>query len=171
MWSFFENYYVIGVGKAADRPIKESIVEPLHRDVSSVWSCYVLSEPLYISIPTTKCSKCLSELVQHINITLLCDSDCLLVCAFKPKRSDYSMFSDGHPGRAFHRVKGLWSTSSGAFALRYTQLLLVTCPQSQKWASSLNQRSSKKSRSSSILFLNHRHTTKRFSMSAGVSLG
>ena len=44
------------------------------------------------------------ELLQHIIITLSCDSDCLLVCVFKPKRSDHSMFWDRHPGRAFHRA-------------------------------------------------------------------
>ena len=62
------------------------------------------------------------------------------------------------------------STSSGASASHYRHLLLLTCPQSQKCASSLNQTLSRRSGSSSILFSNERHITKRFSMSAGVSL-
>ena len=58
----------------------------------------------------------------------------------------------------------------GILRSQYTQLLQLTCPQSQKYASSLNQTLSRKSVSSSILFLNHWHITKHFSMSAGVSL-
>ena len=62
--------------------------------------------------------------------------------------------------------KGFWSTSSGASAPKYTQLSLLTFPPSQKYTSPLNQTSSRKSWSSSILFSNHRHITKRFFMLA-----
>ena len=75
--------------------------------VDCMWSCHILLEPLHIFIPITTSSKYPPELVQLINITLLCDRDCLLVCLFKPKRSDYSMFWYGHLGSAFHKVQGL----------------------------------------------------------------
>ena len=97
----------LGFAAPADQPIRESIVESLHHDVGSMWSCPILLEPLHISIHTTTTySKGFPELFQHIYVTFLWDSDCLLVCVFKPKQSDYSMFSDGHLGRAFHRVQG-----------------------------------------------------------------
>ena len=60
----------------------------------------------------------------------------------------------------FTECKDIWSTS----------LSLLTCAQRQKCALSLNQISSKKSGSSSILFSNHQYITKHFSVSAGVSL-
>ena len=67
----------------------------------------------------------------------------------------------------FTECKGLWRTLS---ALQDTQLLQLTCPQSQMCVSSLNQTSSRKSGSSSILFSNHWHITEHFSMSDGGSL-
>ena len=60
----------------------------------------------------------------------------------------------------YTECKGLWSTSSVASVPHYTQLLLLTCSQSLKYASSLNQTSWRKSRSYSILFTNHRHITR-----------
>ena len=106
-----------------------------------------------------------SELVQHINVTLLYDSDCLLACVFKPNRPIIPCW--WWPRRLW---KGHWGTSYGASAHRYTPLLLLACPPSQKCDSSLNQTSSRKSGSSSVLFPNHRHITKSFPISAGVSL-
>ena len=91
----------LGFVAPADQPIRESIVEPLHRDVGCMWSCHILLEPLHISIHTITYSKCHPELVQHINVTLLCD--CLIDCVFKPKRSDYSIFWVGY---AFYWVQG-----------------------------------------------------------------
>ena len=70
----------------------------------------------------------------------------------------------------FTVCKRLWSTTSRATAPHYPHLLLLTYPRSQKCDSSLNQISSRKSGSSSILFSNHWHISKRFSMSAVVSL-
>jgi len=90
----------------ADQPIRESVVQPLHRDIGCMWSCPILLEPLHISIHATTCPKYPPELVEHRNVTLLCDSDCILVCVFKPKWSDYAMLGDGHPGRTFHRLQG-----------------------------------------------------------------
>ena len=76
----------------ADQPIRESMVEPFYRHVGCMWSLPILLDPLHISIHTLTCSMCSPELVQHINITFLCDCDCLHICVFKPKRPDYSMF-------------------------------------------------------------------------------
>ena len=90
----------------ADESIKESMVEPLHRDVGCLWSCLILLEPWHISTHTTTCSKCPPEFVQHINVTLLFYCDCLLVFVFKPKLSDYSMFWYGHSSHAFHIAQG-----------------------------------------------------------------
>ena len=68
--------------------------------------------------------------------------------------------------RIFYVLRwSLWSASSGASTPRYILVLPLTCPQCPKYASSLNQTPSRKSGSTSILFLNY-----RFSMSAGVSL-
>ena len=89
----------------ADQSIRELMIKPLHHDVGYMWSCLFLLEQLHISIHTMSCSMCSPELVQHINVTLFCDSDCLLIYIFKPKQSDYSIFQDGHPGRAFHSVQ------------------------------------------------------------------
>ena len=63
----------------------------------------------------------------------------------------------------FKECKSLWSTSSRAYEPHYTQLSPLTCPRSQKYTLLLNQTSSRKSGSSSILFSNHRHITKGFS--------
>ena len=67
-----------------------------------------------------------------------------------------------HPDTDFFLV---WHESSDWWPLCVRQLQL-TCEQSQKWASSLNQISSRMSGSSSNLFLNRRHITKHLSMSA-----
>ena len=62
----------------------------------------------------------------------------------------------------FTKCKGLWSTLFRVYTPQYTQLMLLTCPQSLKWALSLIRSSSKKSGSSSISFLDHRHITNVF---------
>lgn len=95
-----------GFAAPADQQIRESVVQPFHRDVGCMWSCLILLEPLHISIHATTCPKTRPELVEHHNVMLLCDGDYLLVCVFKPKRFNYAMFWDGHPGHAFYRVLG-----------------------------------------------------------------
>ena len=55
------------------------------------------------------------DLVHHINVTLLWNSDCHLVYVFKPKWSDYSMFWNSHTGCAFHSVEGLQKHALWAF--------------------------------------------------------
>ena len=77
---------------SVDQPIRESMIEPLHRDVDCMWNCSILLLPLHISIHTATYSKCLLELVLHINETLLCDSDCLLVRVFYPNSPIISCF-------------------------------------------------------------------------------
>ena len=84
----------------AEKPMRESMVKPLHRDDGFMWSCLIFLGTILIH--TTTCFKCPPELVQF-----LCDSDCLLDGVFKPKRSNYSMCWDVNPGRAFHIVQGL----------------------------------------------------------------
>ena len=96
----------LGFAVPADQTIRESMVEPLNRDVGCMWSFHILLEPLHVSIDTTTCSKVSPELIQHIDVTLLCDSDYLFVCVFKPKWFDYSLFWDGYPDYAFHKVQG-----------------------------------------------------------------
>ena len=69
------------------------------------------------------------------------------------KQSNYSMFWDGYPGHAFHTLKGplkhlVWTSINIVIAI--------------DMSTELNQTSSRKSVSSSILFLNHWHITKRF---------
>ena len=93
----------LGFTAPADQLMRESMVEPLHQDVGCMWSYLTLLEPLHISIHTMKCSKCPSELFLHISVMLFCDSDCLLICVFKPKWFNYYMLWDGHLGHAFHR--------------------------------------------------------------------
>ena len=107
----------LGSAAPADQLIRESMVKPLHCDIGCMWSCPILLKPLYISIYTMTCSKCHPGLVQLINVMLFCNTDYLLICVFKPKQFDYSMFWDGHPHRAFHRVQGplkhlIWSFCS-----------------------------------------------------------
>ena len=102
--------------------------------------------------------------VFHWTADTLCDRDYLLLLdVFNSKRMATQAVH-------FIECEGLWSISSGASVPQYTQLLLLTCPPSQKDALSLHQTSSGKSGSSSILFSNHKHITKRLSMSAGVIL-
>ena len=46
------------------------------------------------------------NLVNHHNLTLLCDSDCLPICIFRTERSNFATFRHGHPSRASPRVPG-----------------------------------------------------------------
>lgn len=48
---------------SADQPIRESMSEPLHCDVSCMWSCPILLEPLRILIHATTCSQSPPELL------------------------------------------------------------------------------------------------------------
>lgn len=100
-----------------------------------------------MSIHATTCFKFPPELVENNNSTLLCYN----VSVFKRKRSDCSMFWDGHLGRAFHRMQGPMEHLVWGF-------LLLTCPHTQRCASSLNQ-TSRKPGLSPISFSNHPHIT------------
>ena len=96
-----------GIVVPADQLIRKLMVEPLHCDMGCMWSCCILLGPLHTLIHTTTCSKWHQKLVQHINVMLFCDSNSLLICIFKPKQSNYSIFWDSHPNHAFHIVHGL----------------------------------------------------------------
>ena len=70
----------------------------------------------------------------------------------------------------FTECKDFWSNSSGVSVPQDTLLFVLTCSQSKKCSLKLNQTSSRKSGSLSILFSNHRHITLHFSISPGVSI-
>ena len=65
----------------------------------------------------------------------------------------------------FTECSGLWRTSSGAWDPHNTKFLLLTWPDKEKWALSLNHTFWKKSGFSSILLSNHWHISTRFVMS------
>ena len=65
----------------------------------------------------------------------------------------------------FTECSGLWRTSSGAWDPQNTDFLLLTWPDREKWASSLNHTFWRKSGFSSILLSNHWHISTRFAMS------
>ena len=60
-------------------------------------------------------------------------------------------------------------TSSGTSEPQKTLFLLLTCPESKKWASNENQTFSRKFSSFSSTLQNHSHIVTRFSLSASVS--
>ena len=87
-----------------------------------------------------------------------------VLCIFKPKWFDYSMFWDGHPGHAFHRVQGplkhlVWSFCAPVHTVIATDLPTEPEMCFIKEVGILFN-----------LFLNHRHITKCFSRSAALSL-
>ena len=65
----------------------------------------------------------------------------------------------------FTECSDLWRTSCGAWDPQNTEFLLLTWPDREKWASSLNHTFWRKSRFSSILLWNHWHISTRFVMS------
>ena len=65
----------------------------------------------------------------------------------------------------FTECSGLWRTLSGAWDPQNTELLLLTWPDREKRASSMNHTFWRKSGFSSILLLNHWHISTRFAMS------
>ena len=148
-----------------DQPIRKSKVEQFFNDVGCICSCPFLLDPSYISIHTMLSPKCPPELVHHINVMLLCDSDCFLVFVFKSQPPGYSMFSDGHPGRTFHRRQGPMKHLFWDFYSSVLTIIVIDIFMEPKvcFVASPNIRKS-------ILFSNHWHIAKSFSISAGVSL-
>ena len=72
-----------------------------------MWSCPILVEPLHTSIHTSTRPKLPSRTcsAQQCN-TSFCDRDSYVVWVFETKRSDYSLFWDGHSSRASHIERG-----------------------------------------------------------------
>ena len=90
-----------------------------------------------------------------------CNSNCLLVRIYRAKRSDYCFEMATQPVH-------FWSTSFRASAPQYTVIAIDMSPEPEVYF--IAEPNITKKESSSILFSNHRHITKRCSTSAGVIL-
>ena len=72
------------------------------------------------------------KLVKHHSLTLLCDSDCLPICIFKPEWSDYATFRHGHPSRASQKVSGPLKHLARSLYAPEPIVLAIDVPREQK---------------------------------------
>ena len=132
MWWPFWN------ATSADQSTCKVMIQPFDSDASCMGSCTVLLEPLFFSMHTTMGTECPPELVENHDVTLFIDRHCFSNIILKANGPIMPCFNMATHAVHFTECSDLWRTSCGAWDPQNTEFLLLTWPDREKWASSMN---------------------------------